>query len=361
MLRHRTQHMVVRPSTPPSLRFVRYHERSAPPGSMEDLSSTLPGNWAGPIALGNGYEPRLAQGAGGLFLLSADSTSQGSTPSAIRIRRYDPAQLTFAAPVNLQTFPQSQLGLFDGGALGANGGTGEVVAAWPHEVATGGSLMRLYLSTNGGVSFSPGEEVARIVRGYAINDNARLAVAANGTGFLTFRDAGGARGLGPQSSGPAVQRALRQRLQRDRAGALPGPARSLQRARLDHARRTPRLRERVPRGHRRAARRRQLHGPSRRGEEAEGAPVGGDSPRAARPPRKGQGNPLVDAARQWLVAHDHGIRNAARLSAARARRAQIPALRGGQRASWALPRAAARRVAIIEHTSSASFSAACGI
>jgi hypothetical protein len=191
MLRHRTQHMVVRPSTPPSLRFVRYHERSAPPGSMEDLSSTLPGNWAGPIALGNGYEPRLAQGAGGLFLLSADSTSQGSTPSAIRIRRYDPAQLTFAAPVNLQTFPQSQLGLFDGGALGANGETGEVVAAWPHEVATGGSLMRLYLSTNGGVSFSPGEEVARIVRGYAINDNARLAVAANGTGFLTFRDAGG--------------------------------------------------------------------------------------------------------------------------------------------------------------------------
>jgi hypothetical protein len=181
-------------NSPPALQFMRHHERGAPPGSTEDLSSTLPSNWSGPIRIGNGYEPRLAQGAAGLFLFSADNTAAGATPSAIDIRRYAPAQLNFTAPLTLQSFPQSQIGLFDGGALGENGETGELVAAWPYEPpGGGGSLMRLYLSTNGGTSFSPGEAIARIGGGYAVNDNARLAAAPNGSGFLTFRDSSGLR------------------------------------------------------------------------------------------------------------------------------------------------------------------------
>jgi hypothetical protein len=178
-------------STPPTVDFFRYSERTTEITPKEDLSSTLPSNWAGPIRLTDGYLPRLAGGAAGLFLLSADATSQGADPSAVDVRKYDPTQHTFGQPVNLQTFQQSEVGLFDGGALGENADTGELVAAWPHSSTTGGSLMRLYLSTNGGASFSPGEEVAAIGGGYAIEDNARLAVADNGAGFLTFKDSGG--------------------------------------------------------------------------------------------------------------------------------------------------------------------------
>ena len=179
-------------STPPTLQFMRYHERSAAPGSTEDLSSTLPSNWAGPVRLTNGYEPRLAQGPAGLFLLSADSTGAGATPSQIDVRPYVPAQQGFGMPRTLQSFPQSQLGLFDGGALGENAQTGELAAAWPYEPRAGsGAQLRAYLSTNAGASFSPGEIVAQVGPGYTVNSNARLALSPDGAGVITFQDAGG--------------------------------------------------------------------------------------------------------------------------------------------------------------------------
>ncbi len=51
--------------------------------------------------------------------------------------------------------------------------------------------MRLWTSSNGGASFVAHGAVASIGHDFAGASNARLALASNGGGFLTFRDSGG--------------------------------------------------------------------------------------------------------------------------------------------------------------------------
>lgn len=151
-----------------------------------------PSTWVGPDLLGDGYLPRIADGAAGLFLLSSDAPAAAGDPLAVRVRKYDGASHAFGSPVTVVVNPASQAGsyLYKGGGLGENINTGELVAAWPQLSATG-DLMRAYISTDGGARFAPAEDVATIGSSYSNFENARVAVAPNGSGWVTFTDAGG--------------------------------------------------------------------------------------------------------------------------------------------------------------------------
>jgi hypothetical protein len=74
--------------------------------------------------------------------------------------------------------------------LGQSYTTGELGVVWP-DVAGDDALMSLFLSTDGGAHFSGGQAIAQVGNGYAVNDNARVAVAANGAGYVTWEDGGG--------------------------------------------------------------------------------------------------------------------------------------------------------------------------
>jgi hypothetical protein len=90
----------------------------------------------------------------------------------------------------VQAFTQSETGLFDGGDLAENALTGELAVVWP-VLSNGNSFLRAYLSTNGGASFSAGEDVAAVGFAYTIYNSARVGIANNGLGFATFQDHGG--------------------------------------------------------------------------------------------------------------------------------------------------------------------------
>jgi hypothetical protein len=138
--------------------------------------------WSAPTILGGGQYPRMADGAAGLFMLSVDSIGSSSSPSAVDIRRWNETTHVFGGPLQLQ----KNAGLLSGG-LGENYDTGEIAAVWAQDSS---SRMRLYLSTNGGKKFSPAQNIAAIGSSYGspILDNARVAIADNGTGFVTFVD-----------------------------------------------------------------------------------------------------------------------------------------------------------------------------
>jgi hypothetical protein len=138
----------------------------------------------------NGYLPRLSYGAAGLFMLSADGTSASADPGTLAVRKYDPATHAFGGPVHLATLAPTQTGFADGGGLDENSSTGELAAVWPVFGGTS-TVMRLYVSTDGGVNFSGGQEIATVGGGYGVMDNARVALANDGSGFLTFRDGSG--------------------------------------------------------------------------------------------------------------------------------------------------------------------------
>jgi hypothetical protein len=173
-------------STPPTVAFFAYSYNKSRPSFEQRF-------WLGPrTVVSDGYLPRLSGGPAGLFMLSAQGTSSTPTPSKVEVRRYDPASQTFTGATGVLALAPGQASLFDGGGLDQNGTTGELVAVWP-AFAGSSTAMRLYVSTNAGASFSGGQEIASVGRGYAVNDNARVAVAADGSGFLTFRDAGGVK------------------------------------------------------------------------------------------------------------------------------------------------------------------------
>jgi hypothetical protein len=65
--------------------------------------------------------------------------------------------------------------------------------AWPGtRAADHATVMRLFSSGDGGHSFGE-TDVAHVGSAYAINDNAQLAIADSGAGWLTFIDEGGLR------------------------------------------------------------------------------------------------------------------------------------------------------------------------
>ena len=171
-------------TSPPTLAY--YYFRASNPNPISPQVG-----WSGPTVVGQGDVPRLADGADGLFMLSSDSVHAGAEPTAVDIRKYNPSTHAFGAPHALAHDPASTAYLFTGGGLGENSHTGELAAVWPRFSGNGASLMRLYLSTDGGARFSPAQYVATVADSYRAMDNARVAIADGGSGFLTFRDARG--------------------------------------------------------------------------------------------------------------------------------------------------------------------------
>lgn len=165
-------------TTPFSLDYYYY----SPPSAFADQ-----GAWSGPHSVGLGYEPRLAGGSSGLFLLSVDSPSGAGDPGVVALRKYDPASHAFGSPLTLVHESSPSTYLFDGGGLGENLETGELAAVWPHIGGGAPDALKLYLSSDGGRHFSAAQEIAT-APAFGIGDNARVAIANHGTGFVTFRD-----------------------------------------------------------------------------------------------------------------------------------------------------------------------------
>jgi hypothetical protein len=165
-------------SSPPyPLLFYRYDGS----GSLGSQS-----NWTGPTLIAAGYEPHLASGPGGLFLVSADYPSGGSQPSVLDVRKYSGA--SFGSPTALAN--DASINLFAGGAIAESSG-GRLAVAWPGaRSADQAAVMRLFTSSNGGASFTE-TDIAHLGSGYADGSNAQLAVGDSGQGWLTYRDAAG--------------------------------------------------------------------------------------------------------------------------------------------------------------------------
>ncbi len=146
-------------------------------------------NWSTAQFVTNGYEPRLASGPGGLFLLSTDVASGEEQPSLLDVRKYDEATHSFGAPTTVATIPTGVFSLFSGGEIFENPDNGTLYVAEPIETASGTQVILLWESTDGGQSFHGEREIAVI--GGAYEGPPRLAVADDGQGWLTFEDEGG--------------------------------------------------------------------------------------------------------------------------------------------------------------------------
>jgi hypothetical protein len=165
--------------------FYRYYAK----GGNVDGEET---GWEGPFKVSDGYVPRLAGGPAGLFMLSTDIPSGESLeaqPSAIDVRKFDETTHTFGEPVQIAKIPTSAGTLFNSGDIYENPTTGFLYVAQPVINGAGEYVMRLWESTNGGATFSGERDVATI--GFGYSGVPRLAVAADGQGWLTFNDAGG--------------------------------------------------------------------------------------------------------------------------------------------------------------------------
>ncbi len=172
-------------SPAPEVFFYRYYAK----GGNVDGEET---GWEGPFKVSNGYVPRLAGGPAGLFMLSTDIPSGESLetqPSAIDVRKFDETSHTFGEPVQIAKIPTSAGTLFNSGDIYENPTTGYIYVAQPVINGAGEYVMRLWESTNGGVTFAGERDIATI--GFGYSGIPRLAVAADGQGWLTFNDAGG--------------------------------------------------------------------------------------------------------------------------------------------------------------------------
>lgn len=172
-------------SPAPEVFFYRYYAK----GGNVDGEET---GWEGPFKVSNGYVPRLAGGPSGLFMLSTDiapGESNEAQPSAIDVRKFNETSHTFGEPVQIAKIPTSAGTLFNSGDIYENPTTGYIYVAQPVINGAGEYVMRLWESTNGGATFAGERDIATI--GFGYSGIPRLAVAADGQGWLTFNDAGG--------------------------------------------------------------------------------------------------------------------------------------------------------------------------
>jgi hypothetical protein len=170
-------------TTPDLVDFYRYANKGAP--------ETEASGWEGPFTVTDGYEPRLAGGPGGLFLLSTDlapGEPAGEQPSVIDVRKYNEVTKTFGAPTTIADIPTGSGTLFTSGDIFQNPVTGTLYVVQPMP-SEGQYFMRLWESTDGGVTFHGERDIAAI--GFGYTGIPRLAVAEDGQGWLTFKDEGG--------------------------------------------------------------------------------------------------------------------------------------------------------------------------
>jgi len=144
-------------------------------------SKTLEADWTGLQEVGKGYNPSLAGGSSGLYMVSQDYNSSTETyPSAVEVRKYNGS--SFGAPVRL--FDDKAPDLFAGGAI-AESPAGHVAVAWP-QFAGGKGEMHLFISTNGGASFVAEPNVAGVASAYLVQANASMSLGDDNQGWVTY-------------------------------------------------------------------------------------------------------------------------------------------------------------------------------
>ena len=172
-----------------SIRFYRYNGS----GALDTESNWTPKAAKG-TEVGPGYEPSLAGGASGLLLAYQDASEEATAP--LLVRKYNGT--TFGAPVTLDSDPTYRY--YENGTI-AQSPSGEVAVAWPW---SNSSVIRLFLSTDGGSTFAPASAIASTQGG---GNDVRLAIASDGQGWVTFVDEHGLEladlnPLTPQSQPP---------------------------------------------------------------------------------------------------------------------------------------------------------------
>ncbi len=166
---------------------VYYFSQTAASSSVPALS----GAWTStPEQVAPGYRPALAGGPKGLFLVyeGYDTETLTGTPSVLIVLPYHQATGSFGAPTSLAVDRPNNTSPNDGGTINENATTGELGVVWP-EFGVGGTVMRLWTSSDGGAKFSGVRNVARIGGGYS--GSAALAMNAKGGGFVAFQTSGG--------------------------------------------------------------------------------------------------------------------------------------------------------------------------
>jgi hypothetical protein len=169
----------------PEVFFYRYYAKG---GNVDGEEK----GWEGPIKVSNGYVPRLAGGPKGLFMLSTDiapGESLEAQPSAIDVRKFNETTHTFGEPVQIAKIATSAGTLFNSGDIYENPETGVLYVAQPVIDGEGNYVMRLWESSDEGQTFHGERNIATI--GFGYKEIPRLAVAADGQGWLAFNDAGG--------------------------------------------------------------------------------------------------------------------------------------------------------------------------
>lgn len=147
-------------------------------------------NWSDAAQVNSGILPSLAGGPKGLFLASQDAANGTYTP--VNVRKYIPGS-GFGSPVTLQTANSDA----NAGSMFQTPGSGQLLVAWQGTTQLdGGTGIRLYRSTNGGVSFASIGDVAEGTPNYSIYpDSIRIAAADDGQGFVSFLDYGSGQQL----------------------------------------------------------------------------------------------------------------------------------------------------------------------
>jgi hypothetical protein len=167
-------------STPDSVQAFTYTPSAAFPGV---LTATQAG-FSGPVNFPHSYGPRLADGHAGLFMVTGNDPSGHG--ASIDLRKFDPTTGAFAKAKDIGPIAATYAGA--AGGLGENYDTGELATAWPTQTAGGSDLMTVQLSTDGGSSFSPAQDVATLDGEDEDFGSVRVAVANSGDGFVTFED-----------------------------------------------------------------------------------------------------------------------------------------------------------------------------
>jgi hypothetical protein len=152
-------------------------------------SITTESSWEGPQLVSNGYEPSLAGGPAGLFMVSQDYSGASGNPDAINLRRLEGT--SFGPPRTLAV--DASTSLFIGGAIAQSPSGNRLAVAWPGERSGDGArVMRLFSSADGGATFSE-SHIANLGSAYSIGPNAELTTNDAGSGWLLFSDETGLR------------------------------------------------------------------------------------------------------------------------------------------------------------------------
>jgi hypothetical protein len=168
-------------SSPDSVQAFTYTPTAAHPSVLDATQA----GFSGPVTFPHSYGPRLADGRAGMFMVTGSDPA--GQPASIALRKWNATTHAFGAPTRIGGISSTYAG--NAGGLGENIDTGELAVAWPTQTAAGADLMTVRLSTDGGTSFSPAQDVATVDNGdYGSMGSVRVAVSDSGSGFVSYQD-----------------------------------------------------------------------------------------------------------------------------------------------------------------------------